>query len=612
MPEDCNTLSEKLYKKCQADDKDAFVQLLHLARTRLTSFNAYIVAGCYFNGWGCVKNLSESVFWTAQSANLGNVNAMYNLAYCYLHGNGCKIDRMEAFNWYQKAAEKNHSDAMYDLSACYRSGIGCKKDMQRAFFWIKKAAEKGDSSAINYVAYCYQYGIGCEKNLSLALERYEESAALGNSDAMCNLAEFYRRRKDAKQELIWGKLAARHGDAEAMFHVAFSYFCGENCRCNKAVAIKWYKKAADAGHPAARFNLGRCYQRGDGVVQDLSQALYWWRVAAEQGFPPAIFTYQLFSSLPTDKAIMLDEPVAALKEAVDSLKELFDLPELCHFTTLETLESMLAANAPASSYHRADCIRLYHVNYMNDPEEGKSLLSEDHKTANKILRRFFTDDDFDDEGFGIYCAAFSAEKDQLDLWRAYGQDGAGFCLVIPGTAFQNYNDNMMLINPFRRIPSAITAQQNNTDIDQLSLYRIRYCSTEKRDALKRVTPILAQIDKTFKSWPPSEQQSVRALVRWILYDFLFLFKDSQYENEHEYRLLSAHSINDSKVQEDTRYPPRLYVKTRNFLFRQPGAKIIIGPKIKEPHVVKLYLEHLLAKGGLTGNVSVEYSKVKYR
>ena len=48
-------------------------------------------------------------------------------------------------------------------------------------------------------------------------------------------------------------------------------------------ALMWYKLAADQGYADAQFNLGLMYSDGTGVPEDDTEALKWYHLAAEQG-----------------------------------------------------------------------------------------------------------------------------------------------------------------------------------------------------------------------------------------------------------------------------------------------------------------------------------------
>ena len=51
---------------------------------------------CYRNGIGCAKDEKKAVELYTKAADMGNVNAIYNLGVCYQHGTGCAKDEKKA------------------------------------------------------------------------------------------------------------------------------------------------------------------------------------------------------------------------------------------------------------------------------------------------------------------------------------------------------------------------------------------------------------------------------------------------------------------------------------------------------------------------------------
>jgi TPR repeat protein len=93
------------------------------------------------------KNYKEACAWFKKSAELGDVDAMFNLGAMYAHGIGVSQDPQEAFKWSKKAAELGNASAMYSLGLMYAKGEGTLKDPQRVKYWIKKSYEAGNKDA---------------------------------------------------------------------------------------------------------------------------------------------------------------------------------------------------------------------------------------------------------------------------------------------------------------------------------------------------------------------------------------------------------------------------------------------------------------------------------
>ena len=112
------------------------------------------------------------------------------------------------------------------------------------------------------------------------------------------------------------RLAARHGNAEAMFWYGLACRHGWGMRENKTEAFNWLRKAVDSGHlevaededlakhgqstdfgkkkqhkaqyAVAIYELGKCYMNGWGARQDKSLALRCYEIAGNWGDADAL------------------------------------------------------------------------------------------------------------------------------------------------------------------------------------------------------------------------------------------------------------------------------------------------------------------------------------
>jgi TPR repeat protein len=80
-------------------------------------------------------------------AELGDVEAQYNLGVMYDEGAGVKQDLTRAADWYRRAAEQGFVDAQTNLGKMYYYGQGVPRDYHEAVRWFRLAADQGDSEA---------------------------------------------------------------------------------------------------------------------------------------------------------------------------------------------------------------------------------------------------------------------------------------------------------------------------------------------------------------------------------------------------------------------------------------------------------------------------------
>jgi len=84
-------------------------------------------------------------------AELGDVEAQFNLGVMYDEGAGVDKDLATAAGWYRKAAEKGFVDAQSNLGMMYYHGQGVPCDYRKASTWFRKAASQGDEEASYYL-----------------------------------------------------------------------------------------------------------------------------------------------------------------------------------------------------------------------------------------------------------------------------------------------------------------------------------------------------------------------------------------------------------------------------------------------------------------------------
>ena len=85
-------------------------------------------------------------------AELGDVEAQYNLGVLYDEGAGVEQDLAVAADWYRKAAEQGFIDAQTNLGTMYYYGQGVARDYHAAAHWFQLAADQGDTEASRYLS----------------------------------------------------------------------------------------------------------------------------------------------------------------------------------------------------------------------------------------------------------------------------------------------------------------------------------------------------------------------------------------------------------------------------------------------------------------------------
>ena len=99
--------------------------------------------------------------------------------------------------------------------------------------------------------------------------------------------------KNYAEAVKWFRKAADQGDVDAQYMLGVCYSYGEGVAKNPAEAVKWIRKAADQGSADAQYSLGKCYYNGYGVAKNPAEAVKWWRKAADQGIAKAQYNLGL-------------------------------------------------------------------------------------------------------------------------------------------------------------------------------------------------------------------------------------------------------------------------------------------------------------------------------
>lgn len=171
------------------------------------------------------------------AADLGNINAFFNLGLIYqrgLSGIDKSITNAEAIEWYGKAAEKGDLEAMRKLGWLLihaAKPMEQPQSIQRGVHWLRIAAERGDIDAMVIL------GINNRKDR-------KEGSPPKISD---------------EEALRWFALAADLGDSCAMANLGLLYAKGEvpGVDTTQAVAtgFKYLKEAADRCLEEAKLQL---------------------------------------------------------------------------------------------------------------------------------------------------------------------------------------------------------------------------------------------------------------------------------------------------------------------------------------------------------------------
>lgn len=473
--------------------------------------------------------------------------------------------------------------------------------------------------------------------------------AMRNFDKAANLskindAEAYYNRGTAK--LDEGKFTEAIEDLTRSLEVDKGHYRAFYYRGNAYAAINEHEKAFDdyeaaleirPSFPAVfaqRAKLRKKLRSFDGEEADIKQL---WSVEPEEldKVDPALSIIKKeIGRLGIIDGKALFVILAQLYNEIKSIKEehivdekFFEANEegkinmaVAHYTTLEALCNMLP-DGKGTPILGKNFIRLYNVSYMNDPDEGKQLI---HRSKNDPLKRFCLHELFDDEvltdahhklfwgdaEYTIYVSSFTQNVDRLDLWRAYGGDGASFAIETPFSTNIFARSSQSLIRNAMFGGKGVAKPVPGTDVVRPTLYRVKYAKGEMEGTLTALNEHLNKFLNFIRG--EAKAGELKKIARVLLSEVLYLYKHNDYKNEKEARIMAMFDISDPRLSLDERKPAKIYAETEPFLFKE-GSKIYIGPKVKDKVGAEYELKYRIThQDESLRKTTVAYSKVQYR
>lgn len=232
-------------------------------------------------------------------------------------------------------------------------------------------------------------------------------------------------------------------------------------------------------------------------------------------------------------------------------------------------------------------VRLTNGNQLNDPMEGKVLFS--------VLGI----DSVEYENTMNYLASATIAKDNLPMWKQYGDDATGIFTVFDSEFCEelinhNYIFKICYLDP------------------ETGKVTVANSSPEETNRIEEDIKFLKHRIKDKKA---DSKDNSSILQKWSRYmdNLKFLFKKSEYSYEKEYRIL-VNQQNFSKIEPNIMNGKILGYRLYTYIYEEDEKKlpvkyneIMIGPKsIKDINYIAEYIK-LLDK-----NIKVTSSKINYR
>ena len=309
-----------------------------------------------------------------------------------------------------------------------------------------------------------------------------------------------------------------------------------------------------------------------------------------------------------------------------------DIKPIAYYTTLDTIKFVfddLYQEVPNQAPRKIkegekgkNCLTVSHAKYMNDPYEGLTLLREflnyiEEKGDENILFPDGSPVSFRESILNrhfVFLKSFTECIDNLVMWNRYasdydseGRNSNGCCVQLDAETFGQIVD-------FSGNDEA-SIKLENVPEDDYYLYRVVYISkdgtvkmsenpglfpqvVEYYNALRNLICTLNNYLKKLKSTLSAEKgdkliEYVREFLQQTFHIILFLFKDSDYSDEVESRLIFVRTPNQ---QEEIRLLPTSPEKLCiNPFFQVFISQIIFGPNVRDQEQWIPYFQYQLNK-----------------
>ena len=155
-------------------------------------------------------------------------------------------------------------------------------DTGRALEYLNKSVELKNRHGMSRLARYYfeNYPDDANKLLTAAqlMEQAEAAGAMVDNYDLGRLYDKLERPQEAFQRYL---AAAKSGEKESVFQVAYRYAYGKGVERDYKEAANWYEKAVELDVPGAYNNLANLYNSGRGVEKDQRRAMELYIKAAE-------------------------------------------------------------------------------------------------------------------------------------------------------------------------------------------------------------------------------------------------------------------------------------------------------------------------------------------
>lgn len=277
---------------------------------------------------------------------------------------------------------------------------------------------------------------------------------------------------------------------------------------------------------------------------------------------------------------------------LDELNAEEDAEEIAYYTSAEVFSYMLPEKCTEEddTADRLGKLTVMHLSYMNDPNEGQTLLQtvygDQYDTGKKDRKSLNVP--------YVFVKCFTPRVDYLPMWEMYGDHAKGCCLIIDWETTKNLScavePTLYHVCYLRKNAKNMVLRGDNEKLAQ------NYKEIERQ--LRQLRQITKRLNKANRPYFDS-----------LLGKVLYLFKDSSYSYEQELRVIYQTKDNILHTDGDK---PWLFVQTP---FPLQLDEVILGPKFPDVSTRVPYLQEqldLMCEKTGTEKPRITLSEIDYR
>ena len=125
----------------------------------------------FFGEIGLQKDMQKAVELYTEAAELGSVDALFNLGYAFELGEGVEQDETKSVHFYIKAAMQGHSESRHNLGSIE----GEKKNFDRAVRHFLISAKMGYKNSVEIIKNMFMAGLATKEHYAQALKGYQDA-----------------------------------------------------------------------------------------------------------------------------------------------------------------------------------------------------------------------------------------------------------------------------------------------------------------------------------------------------------------------------------------------------------------------------------------------------